>query len=214
MRKRSLKKLPRMIGLYADQHTDMYPWVDGVILGVNKRSIIVTSNTHIFSRYVRRRVILRPDLRLKEFTSEQWEVDAYGPYKTDAYRDYMFLSYIKFHHGFLFILPRLYVSGGHGNYYAKRTENIILMARELGVKHEVIESEEPLDKRAKSTDHREATRGTRRINKYSNHGRTILQESSEYLQQQSGADFETDDDDAVTDQSGYSGHPELDHQRL
>jgi hypothetical protein len=86
--------------------------------------------------------------------------------------------------------------------------------RELGVKHEVIESEDPLDKRAKPANHRETTRGTRRINKYSNHGRTILQESSEYLQQQSGADFETDDDDAVTDQSGYSGHPELDHQRL
>lgn len=209
MRKRSIKKLPRVIGLYGDQHNTNYAWVEGVIQAAKPKTIFVTPHMHIFTRFVEKRVVLRRDLRFKKFTIDHWEEAVYGTLQAKIFCDYSFLSYIKFHKGFLFILPQKFVTGGYGLRTSKRTDSVIWMAHELGLRYEIIESETPddADQHTKHTRVVPTSRNTGNPNKYSAYGRAILQGQGQDILDAAREDTQAEGDVAALGEPHHTRDP-------
>jgi len=138
-RPRSPKKLPRYVGIYLDQHYQMFPWVEKLIYSLNNGTVVSTTEMHRASEFIRRRTLLRGGLYFKLFEVDPWEIKVATKAKAELVRDYLFLSYLKFHNGFLFICPHNYVTGGFGTFKSKRVQELILMAHELKVNFEIIE---------------------------------------------------------------------------
>lgn len=137
-----ISKLPKYIGIFADYHYPKRHLIHNLIMQLNPRSTVVTTELSGIEDFIERTSVLRGNLFFKKFESDPWEEQTSSKNKAEKVRDYLFISYLKFMKGRLFIFPQEYDTATFGVQYSKRTQEIILLAHTLKVKYSIISSED------------------------------------------------------------------------
>lgn len=141
-KRKEISKLPRYVGIMADQAYTRHSWVKNLILQVRPNTIISTTTGGGMEHTLERLSVLRGDLYFKAFVSDPWEEQAAGKNHAARLRDYLFMSYLKFNKGFLFLFPAEYDTGTIGLRYSKRMQDVIILAHQLGVSYDIIRADD------------------------------------------------------------------------
>ena len=139
------KKLPRYIGIAADKHYSKKKYIQNLLDNIRPGSVVVLVNGTDLEGYLRDYCLLRTDLYVKEWSSSPFEEDTLSLARNAKLNDHMFLSYLKFFKGRLFIFPHEYPKDARGETvtYSGRMQNLIISSYLLDVPYEVIkESDE------------------------------------------------------------------------
>ena len=137
-KKGEISSLPKVVGVMADFHYTKQEWVKTLILKVRPNTVITTTTGGGMEELLERLSVLRGDLFYKKFTTDEWEEHIRGARHAIKLRDYMFLSYIKFNNGFLFLFPAKYPTKIAGMNYSTRMQDIIILAHKMGVRYDII----------------------------------------------------------------------------
>jgi hypothetical protein len=134
-----IERLPRVVGVAVDPQFAKPDWIQNLIHGLKPNSILATATGDGIETWVLRTALVRADINVKTFELEPWEGKGMGKNRVIQLRDYMLLSYIKFHKGHLFIFPKKFENEAIGRQYNERMQNIIILARQLRLKYDIIE---------------------------------------------------------------------------
>lgn len=139
--KGDIQKLPRVVGVMADYHYTKQEYVSSLVLQVRPNTVITTTTGGGMEEILERISILRGDLYFKAFTSDPWEEAFKGKKHAAKLRDFLFVNYLKFNKGFLFLFPAKYDTRTIGLQYSKRMQDIIILAHQLQVPYDIILAE-------------------------------------------------------------------------
>lgn len=137
-----LNRLPRVVGILADPNYEQRAWIYNLIMEVNPKSVIVTSQTPKIGTFIEKTAVLKDETFFKNFETDPWEAAAFSPSKAERTRDFLFLSYIRHHKGRVFFFPVMYDTATYGMKYSRRMGDVILMAHQLRIPYEVIRVDE------------------------------------------------------------------------
>lgn len=136
-----IQKLPRTVGIVADYKYPNKIWIFNLVDQMKSKSIIVTASDTI-EFYLSKIMQSQPDKYLKVIDVDEWEVEALGRKKAENLRDWVFLQYIKYNKGCLFVFPRQYDTKRYGKRFSERIRDLLIMAHTLNIPVEVIVGEE------------------------------------------------------------------------
>ena len=142
MKKGDIQSLPKVVGVLADFHYTKQDWIKTLILKVRPNTVITTTTGGGMEDILERLAVLRGDLYYKQFTIDQWEEQVKGKRHAKKLQDYLFLSYIKFNKGFLFLFPAKYNTRTVGMHYSGRMQDIIILAHKMGIPYDIIPADE------------------------------------------------------------------------
>lgn len=137
-RTKNLKNLPKCIGVYGDPNYPNRLLISNLIGGAPRGTTVAISEGGKTGPYIQKLVLQRGDLFCKLFLKEDWQSHVTVGRKAEALRDYMFLSYVNFHKGILFLFAEEYEPNDNGMIYTPRTQDFIIMAHTLSLPYEVI----------------------------------------------------------------------------
>lgn len=134
------KKLPRFVGIAADKHYSKKKYIRNLLEHLRPGSVVVLVNGTDLQGYIRDYALLRTDLYVKEWSSEPFEDDTLALAKKVKLNDHMFLSYLKFFKGRLFIFPHEYPKDSRGEEvtYSGRMQNLIISSYLSEVPYDII----------------------------------------------------------------------------
>lgn len=142
MKKGDISTLPRVVGVLADQHYQRQELIHNLILGVRPNTVITTTTGGGMEQLLERLAVLRGDLFYKQFTVDEWEQKLRGRRHATKLQDHMFLTYLKFNNGFLFLFPAKYNTKTIGMQYSKRMQDMMIFAHQMKIPYDIISVEE------------------------------------------------------------------------
>lgn len=143
MKNGDIEKLPKFVGIAADLHYARKDWIYNLVKKLNPNTVVVIPEGSGLEQSIRDIVLLRGDLYLRQFEPSVHERQFLSKAKQNELVDYMFLSYLKFNDGFLFVFPKKFVSSKKSRpvHYSRRLQDIIINAYTIGVRSDVIKVE-------------------------------------------------------------------------
>lgn len=141
-KRKSIKKLPKYVGMLADSNYEYRTWIHNLILELNPESVVVTAESFGVDAFIEKIAVLRGDLHFKKFENDPFELRVNSPAKAERVRDFMFLSYVKHNQGHLFFFPVWYDTGPYGMSFSKRMQSVILLAHQMKLPYDIIRVDE------------------------------------------------------------------------
>lgn len=123
----------------ADAKYEHPEWVEAFVLKVKPKTIIVTTTGGGMEEMLERVSILRGDLYYKAFVSDPWESSIGGRSHAARLRDYLFINYLKFNKGRLFLFPsehKTYI----GLNFSDRMQDVIVLAHQNKIAYDIIQA--------------------------------------------------------------------------
>lgn len=134
----SFSRLPKCVGMVVDPIYERPEYVNSFVKQLKKSTIVVCLDDKGSDAHIKESVLFRNDLFLKIMKIDAWEVGRFSPREAERMRDYMFLSYVKFHKGTVFFFPRKYERDIIAQQYTKKMRDLIILAHQMDIKYEII----------------------------------------------------------------------------